>query len=442
MTTNLLRRAARSAAVKVSMLTLCLARVASAQQGGGTPARAVTLDEAIGLAVKYSPEMTQASGSVSTARAAERTARGAYFPTLSVSSGTSLAGNEQRLPQGGTLSQSNDSYNAGLSAGVDVYTGGRRGAQRTQARAETASAGATLVERQYSVVLETKRSFFEVLRATELLRVGQARVARAEQALAAAEQRQRVGSATRSDVLRSQLELTQARQSVLETENQFRSAAFTLGSLVGAEEAVVARQGTALAVEPLAASDAEIVQAAIATAPTIRTAQAALASGEAGVDVARAQYRPSVRVTSGYNFANQDPALWNGLKNWNLGLNVSLPILDGFQREESVERARVQTVVAAAQLSDAQRTARANAERLLGNLRLAEQKITLAEQSVVVAEEDLRVQQDRYRLGASTILDQIQSQESLVQAETDLVAARYDYQIARAELESLLGRDL
>ena len=427
------RRARRSAAALSFLLSL--AGAASAQQ------RTVTLDEAIELALENSPEMTQASGAVRTARAAERTARGAYLPTLSLSSGGSLAGSDQRL-QGNVVSQSNDSYSAGLSAGVDLYTGGRRGAQGTQARAESASAGATLVERQYAVVLETKRSFFEVLRATELLRVAQARVARAERALTAASDRQRVGSATRSDVLRSQLELTQARQSVLETENQLRAASFTLGSLVGSEQPVGASAEGALTVAPLTATPEEIVQAAVASAPSIRTAQAAVSSGEAGVDVARAQFLPSVRVSSGYSYANQDPALWNGLKNWNVGLSVSLPILNGFQREESVERARVQTAVAAAQLSDAQRTARAGAERLLGNLRLAEQKIALAEESVAVAEEDLRVQGDRYRLGASTILDQIQSQESLVQAETDLVTARYDYQIARAELESLLGREL
>jgi outer membrane protein TolC len=259
--------------------------------------------------------------------------------------------------------------------------------------------------------------------------------------MAAATERLRVGSATRSDSLRSQLELTQARQSVLEAENQFRAAAFSLGSLVGADEPVGAQESM-LMVTPLAISDAAIVDAAVAAAPAIRSAQAAVRSGQAGVDVARAQFLPSVRVSSGYSFANQDPALWNGLKNWNVGLSVSLPIINGFQREESVERARVQTAVAAAQLSDAERNARANAERLLGNLRLAEQKITLAEQSVAVAEEDLRVQQDRYRLGASTSVDQIQSQQSLVQAETDLVTARYDYQITRAELESLLGRDL
>jgi outer membrane protein len=42
----------------------------------------------------------------------------------------------------------------------------------------------------------------------------------------------------------------------------------------------------------------------------------------------------------------------------------------------------------------------------------------------------------------STILDQVTSQENVVRAEGDLIAARYDYQLARAELESLIGRDL
>jgi outer membrane protein TolC len=59
-----------------------------------------------------------------------------------------------------------------------------------------------------------------------------------------------------------------------------------------------------------------------------------------------------------------------------------------------------------------------------------------------VAREDLRVQDERYRLGASTILDLITSQLNLAQAETDEIAARYDYQIARAELEALVGREL
>ena len=419
-------------------LSLLLAGALAGPAAGQQPT--ITLDEAIRRSLEASPQMVQASGAVTTARAAERSALGAYFPTLSLSTGSSLAGNQQRA-QGGITSQTNDSYSAGLSTGVDLYTGGRRAAQGRQAKAQSTVAEATVTEQQYAVALSAKRAFFEVLKAADLRRVAETSVQRATEGLAAAENRQRVGSATRSDVLRSQYELASARQKVLEAENQHRTATYALGRLVGLDGPVGAAP-TAVGVAPLGLSDAELVELAVSASPSVRAADAELRAGDAGLDAARTAYLPTVRLTSGYNWANQQVALTTGLTSWNVGLNVSLPILNGFQREETVQRARVQTLVADAQLRDARLAARESAERLLGNLRLAEQKIALAEESVRLSEEDLRVQQDRYRLGASTILDQVQSQENLAQAETALVTARFDYQIARAELEALTGSEL
>ena len=62
--------------------------------------------------------------------------------------------------------------------------------------------------------------------------------------------------------------------------------------------------------------------------------------------------------------------------------------------------------------------------------------------SVAAATEDLRVQQERYRLGASTIVDVLTSQEALNQAEVDVVNARFDYLRAKAQIEALIGRNL
>ena len=62
--------------------------------------------------------------------------------------------------------------------------------------------------------------------------------------------------------------------------------------------------------------------------------------------------------------------------------------------------------------------------------------------TVEAAREDLRVNRERYSVGASTIVDVLTSQSSLVEAENTLIRARYDYQIARAQLEALLGRSL
>ena len=52
------------------------------------------------------------------------------------------------------------------------------------------------------------------------------------------------------------------------------------------------------------------------------------------------------------------------------------------------------------------------------------------------------MQQERYRLGASTIVDVLTSQEALNQAEVDVVIARFDYLRAKAQLEALIGRNL
>jgi outer membrane protein len=54
----------------------------------------------------------------------------------------------------------------------------------------------------------------------------------------------------------------------------------------------------------------------------------------------------------------------------------------------------------------------------------------------------VRVQQQRYNIGASTLLDLLNSQTTLEQARAALIAARYDYRIARAQIETLIGRSL
>ena len=62
--------------------------------------------------------------------------------------------------------------------------------------------------------------------------------------------------------------------------------------------------------------------------------------------------------------------------------------------------------------------------------------------SVAAAEEDLRVQQERYRLGASTIIEVLSSQEALNQAEVDEVQGHFDLLLAKAQIEALIGREL
>lgn len=418
---------------------------------GGAPAAAqeaparvtVTLEEATAMALENNPQIVQAVGATRNAAAAERTAFGAYLPRLNASMGSSRSSSQRYDPNTNrTVSGASESYSSGISASWDVFTAGRRGADRAAAAAESESAEAQLVEQNFSVALSVEQAFFDEIRGRELLQVAESQVERAEQGLDAAERRASVGSATRSDVLRAELELNQARQAVLNAQTQQNTASYALGRLIGVDGAAEADPTAQVEVRPLALSADELVQLLAGEAPTMVAAAAAVRSADAGVTSARTQYYPSVSVSSGYDWSNQQFAFSEGRTGWNVRLGLSYPIFNGFQREASVERARVQQQIAAAQLADTRRQIRAEVERLLGQLRLAEQSIALSEQAVEAAREDLRVQQQRYDQGMSTMLELLTSQEALVQAENDLVGTRFDYQIARAQLESLAGREL
>jgi outer membrane protein len=406
--------------------------------------RVVTLQEAVELAIRVNPTMAQREGAVATAESAERTnGLGAWLPSLSFSSGGSLSSTNRFNPATNTsVSGSADSYNARLSTGMDLFTGFRRGAQMDQARANTASAEASLVQQRFQVALTAKQTFFNVLRAEETMRSFQAALDRATQGLRAAEQRLAVGSATRSDSLRAQLEVMQARQSMLSAQNQRRAAAYSLGAQVGFDGPVYADASTTAELRPLAMSDQELIDGAVSASPAVVTAEYSLRANQAAITAAKADYLPRLSASGGYTWNNDNLAISGGRTSWNTGLSLSYTIFNGFSREDANERARVNERVARYQVDDAKRQARANVRRALDDLRLAEQQITIATEAVVVAQEDLRVQQTRYGLGASTILDQIASQASVVSAELNLIGARYDYLVARAQLEALVGRDL
>lgn len=407
------------------------------------PVDSVTLEEAVALALEVSPQVVQAATSLGTADFATKQAYAAMLPSVSLSSGANLSSSERYDPQTNLrVSGQSSSYSAGISGSMDLFAGGRNLAAVRSARAEARAAEATLVTREFSASLAAKQGYFAVLRAQELIRLSAERIEQAEEQLAAAERRLEVGRATRSDVLRARLELSNARQAYLEAVTQRRTAMYALGQTVGVVGPVAAVPPPDLEPEPLALSEAALRELVLAEAPTVVSALADVTVAEAALSQARAQYFPTVGASGGYNWSNQDFGLQQGLTSWNTRISISYPLFNGLAREAAVDRASAQRVLAEAQAEDAARAAVAELESLVASLRLAEARLEILRESVEVAREDYRVQQERYEHGSATILELVSSQIALIQAENDLINARYDYQIARAELESLVGREL
>jgi outer membrane protein TolC len=400
----------------------------------------VTLDEAIRLALRNQPAVIQARGDVSVAAAGRREAVGNWLPSLSVSSSMSTSSSERFDPATQlTVSGSSTSASAGLSAGLELFDGFRRFAQTRAANAGQASADAALVTQEFQVTLQTKQAFFNALAGEELVRVSETRIRRADEQLKVARDKLAAGSATRSDTLRSTVELGNARLQLLNAQTQRANAIASLSRLIGVDGPVTPVPDESLyALEPFdrGALETELLGAA----PTVLAAEAAREAAQAQVAVTRAQYMPSLSASYSRSFAGSDFGSLN--PSWNARLSLSWSLFNGFTRETSVARVHASRDAAEARVADTRRQAAAQLTQFVNLLEAARARIDIGVASTAAGQEDLRVQNERYRLGAATIVEVLASQLALDEAEVALVQARLDFLVAKAQLEALLGRAL
>jgi outer membrane protein TolC len=400
----------------------------------------VTLPEAIRRALEVQPAMVQAEGNRHNAGAARRTALGSFLP--SVTAGGSVAKNSrQRIDQNtGQVIPPIPNYSSSLSADVDLFTGFRRLAELKSSSANVDAAGAGVVAQRFDVQLQTKQAFYNALATEELVRIAEAQVTRAGQQLRISIDKLRAGSATRSDSLRSTVDFGTARIALLQARANLATAQANLGRQIGVAQPVRAAPDSGL---PPLPDTASLRSSALESAPQVQQADAQARAARAGAWSARAQYMPMLNLSVG---TNRRDTLFNGaltnneVNNWRVGLTWT--IFNGFSREQQQVAARVARDVADARAADTRRQVNASLTQQLAALATSYEQIDIARANVAAATEDLRVLQERYRVGVATILDLLTSQTSLTQADVNLVQTRFNYLIARAQVEALVGREL
>jgi outer membrane protein len=299
-----------------------------------------------------------------------------------------------------------------------------------------------VVNQRFQVTLATKQVFYNALATEELVRVAQSQVTRAQQQLRISIDKLHAGSATRSDSLRSTVDYGNARIALLQAEANLATAQANLGRQIGVDQRVRASPDSSLPPLP----DTTALRSSLPQTPQVEQADAQARAARAGVWSARSQYWPRLNVS----YANTrsgitDPALpflntYPERFQWSFGLSWTL--FNGFVREQSQVNASVARDNAEARAADTRRFVTAQLTQQLAALATAFEQISIARDNLAAATEDLRVQNERYRVGAATILDLLTSQSALTQAEVNVVQTRFNYLIARAQVEAVLGRTL
>ncbi|HEV7365435.1 MAG TPA: TolC family protein [Gemmatimonadales bacterium] len=434
----------------IACLSLATAGAGAAQSSpraeGGV--RTVTLDEAIRLSGRVQPGVVQAAAGVRTAEARRRGAVGEFLPTVSANSSASdfySEGAPRIDPITGQIAgggSTNRSLSTSLSASVDLFTGFRRRADMRAARAGQEAADASLIDARFQQALTTTNQFLDALAASQLLRVRESSVRRAEEQLKVSVAKLRAGSATRSDSLRSLVTLGTAQLDLISTQAQLAAAEANLGRLTGLPGRVQAADDSAFYRVLPPVDTAALRGEAESKSPQVRSAVATAAEARANVGASRSSYWPSLSLSANTGWNGNRASDYNLQNQRQVSLGVRWTLFNGFQRELNIAQQEGNQDLAEANASDAQLQVQAELITALAQLDAARQRIQITGISVAAATEDLRVQQERYRLGASTIVDLLTSQEALNQAEVDVVNARFDYLRAKAQIEALIGRNL
>jgi outer membrane protein len=412
--------------------------------------RPISLPEAIQLAKKNAPSMIQARGTLRTNASALKVAKWAYFPlnqlTLGYSSSTSGGAT---IDQDGFLRQRPaGDWSFGQSFGgaqLTIWDGGTKIGNIKSARATITASEAAEVTAEFNITQQVKAQYYTILQQRETEANARTAMAQSENQLRIASAKIRNGTANILDSLTSVLAINNQQLAILTAQNAQNNASAQLTRLTASPFPVTAILSDTSDPPPLTMTDAELFALA-ENGPAVRQSAAQLRAAEIREKNSKAIYWPQITATGGYSRSNTDSRYDFGAGKmgygWNFGLNASLQIFNGFARENTIISAKVATDNAEASLREQRLTVRQNLTQQIGTLRTAEEQLRIARLNLVVTQEALRVATARYENGVGLQDAVITAQQNLNTTRSTLTNARISMRNARAQIESIIGRDL
>jgi len=428
-------------------LALAIVPALAAAQTGADNARPITIDDAVRLAVQYSPATVASRNSERSGEAGVTFAKSQFLPSLTATYSANNQGGTQFI-QGVPVPISGLpwTYQRGLSAGVTVFDGGRNWYNYKAAGASLDAAVASDVSQRYAVALSVKVQYYAILAAREQESAARRQLEEAQQSLQVASAKMQAGAATRADSLTAALSVGTAQLAILNAQNLLLNANAALTRLVASPVMVTAVAADTSDIGRVDVDEGSLTKMAL-EGPAVRAAAALFAVSHAVHQSATTPYIPSLTASGRYG---QNPKATQGFlfgggptsTSTSFGINISYPIFNNYSREQTLILARIGEDNAEANLRDTKFLAQQNLTTYLVNYNTAQQTIALQLLQIQSATENLRVQTQRYNIGTALQVDVTTAQAALDLARFNLIQARLNARIAKANIEALIGRDL
>ncbi len=431
----------RTAGIAATALMLAWPRPAAA---AGAPSQApLTLDRAIHLVRENNPALKAAAEEITAADARITQSRSAYFPQISASAGYTWLGtvSEIEFPSIGVMQfMPNNNYDTKVTARATLLDFGKRGANVNLALSgkKTAEQSLELARRELSY--QTVQLFYGILFIQENLRVEEKEIASLNKALDYTTKRYQAGSATRFDVLSTEVRIAAARNRTLDLQHELHRSELTLRRLTGiAANAPLTLQGS-FALTPKAPDNSGLVAQALEQRLELQLSRENEAAAKLHRSLTMKQGVPVVTGSVSYGITNgYQPDINEMRNNVAAGLHLEIPLFTGFRTSAEQQESSALMRAATQRRIDTEEQVKSDVEETIHALLTASEKITTTEVQVQQAELAARHVRARYENGMATALDLLDTEAALSQAELARLQAAYAYVINNYTLKRVTG---
>lgn len=401
---------------------------------------ALNLDDAMLRAFQSNPTVSIAQYELDSARASYNAARQSRGISISANHTTQRGGYDdahEAAPGLWTKGIGNNHANS-LTASLPIFTGGKLSGTIKQAKANY-QYNEVGVQRTYNEMRSTVTDgYFKMLQADNMQKLSAESVTRLEDHLKNVQAQYDVGVVAKVDVLRSQVELANAKQTLIQAENSYQVAEANMNKIVGLPMDTTLKLDNLLVYNAYDQNMDDCLAYAAEHRPELMQAKYGVDAAKGALMVARSGHMPQVAASATQQWSDSN---WPGDEDgkWGVGVNVSLNVFDTGVTLSKIHGAEADLKKAEETYRDTVNAVNLDVRSNYLGLREAEKRISTTKLAVEQADEDYRIAQLRYMSGVGTNTDVLDAQVALTQAKTNYTQALYDYNTSKTALETSIG---
>lgn len=288
-----------------------------------------------------------------------------------------------------------------------------------------------------TVAFDAARAYLEGLQTNALRVIQEEAIRQARAILEDTRVRQEAGVLLRDAVLRAEVQLSESREGLVVAQESELAAQARLNNVLGRDASRPVQLAPRDVTPLLGLSLDECLARAGTQRPEVAIVRETVAGATQGREAVAAEFLPRIYLLSGFGAIQGDNVLKGGAAG--VGIHLSQPLYHGGKHQGELRAADAEVREALEQASVLLNDITLEVTLAYRHVTTGRQRIELARPAVTQATENLRLVRTRYQNGNATPLDIVDAQTALTRAQQRLVGATYDYQIALARLDYVMG---